>query len=266
MKHSLTASALGVSSWALHAELGAPPIWGVEASTFEAPAGSVTLLQMPALLAARGFGCWQVCHFHLPTRDANYLDELRAASDEAGLTLHALLADAGDITHPDHGARDADWIADWIEVAARLGAHHLRAIAGQTVTPDALELSARRLLEIARAGRESGVEIITENWFDVLSTPQSVTRLMELTHGAIGLLLDWSNWNGSGKYQRLASIAPLASSCHVQLDFLSPTEINRDDCQLCLRLPYPSGFDGPFVLVNGGLQGIEVARDALLNV
>ena len=265
MNNFLTPPTLGVSSWAFHAELGAPLIWGVEAEAFDAPEGSITLLQVPALLAERGFSCWQLCHFHLPTLDASYLDELRAASDEAGLSLHALLADAGDITHPQHGAHDADWIASWIEVAARLGARNLRAIARQTLAPDALKQSARCLLELARSGRERGVGIITENWFDVLSTPDAVLDLMARTDGEIGLLLDWSNWNGPHKYQRLAQIAPLASSCHVQLEFISPAEINRDDCQRCLDLPYPTEFSGPFILVNGGLQGIEVARDALLN-
>ena len=258
---------IGVSSWALHAELGAPPIWGVGAdvSSIDSSKAALSLMELPALLAAQGFGCLQICHFHLASRDPEYLDELRAAIAESGLTLHALLADAGDISQPATGARDADWIAGWIEVAARLGAQNLRVIAGQTAGEGALRRSARTLLDLARIARENGVQTITENWFDLLYTPAAVTQLMALTAGEIGLLLDWSNWNGPEKYERLAQIAPLASSCHVQLEFLAPTRVNQDDCRRCLQLPYPPDFDGPFVLVNGGLKGIEVARDALMN-
>ena len=259
---------VGVSSWALHAELGAPPIWGVEAGAaiprFDSALAQFTLLELPAILKARGFSCLQICHFHLPSRDAIYLDELRAAIVESGLELHALLADAGDITHPENGARDAAWILGWIEVASHLGALNLRAIAGQTATQGALERSARALLKLSREARANGVEIITENWFDLLSSPDAVVQLMARTRGEIGLLLDWSNWNGPAKYERLAVIAPLAQSCHVQLEFLAPDQVDANDCKRCLHLPYPHDFDGPFVLVNGGIEGIEVARDALV--
>lgn len=262
-----TTPLLGVSSWALHHELGAPPIWGVEADEtaphFEARDGALSLLQLPALLKARGFGCWQICHFHLPSRDAVYLDELHAASADAGLALHALLVDAGDITHGASGQRDADWIAGWMPVAARLGASNLRVIAGQTTREGALDESARHLLDLARLGREHGVGVLTENWFDLLATPATVLDLMARTAPHVELLLDWSNWNGPGKTERLALIAPLARSCHAQVEFMGAGHINRDDCRRCLQLPYPKDFDGPFVLVNGGLPGIEIARDAI---
>lgn len=265
-----TAPILGVSSWALHHELGAPPIWGVEAGEaaphFEARGGAISLLELPALLAERGFSCYQICHFHLPTRDAVYLDELRAASVESGLVLHAFLVDAGDISHAANGQRDAHWIAGWLDVAARLGADNLRAIAGQTAREGALEQSARHLLELAQLGKTNGVNIITENWFDLLATPQAVRELLARTEGQVELLLDWSNWNGPRKYERLAMIAPLARSCHAQIEFdstESERRINRDDCLSCVQLPYADDFGGPFVLVNGGLQGIEVARDAI---
>lgn len=268
MTHSFrTPPSIGVSSWALHRELGAPPIWGVEAGVavppFEAGEGSLALLQLPALLKQRGFDCWQICHFHLPSRDAVYLDELRAASVDAGLALHALLVDAGDITAGANGQRDADWIAGWMPVAARLGANNLRVIAGQTTRGGALEESARHLLHLARLGREHGVGILTENWFDLLASPDAVLQLMARTAGEVELLLDWSNWNGLGKYERLALIAPLARSCHAQVEFNGAAHINYADCLRCLRLPYPDDFNGPFVLVNGGLLCIEVARDAI---
>lgn len=268
MTHShRTTPLIGVSSWALHHELGAAPVWGVEAGEavphFEARADSISLLQLPALLRERGFDCWQICHFHLASRDAVYLDELRAASADAGLALHALLVDAGDISHAVNGERDADWIASWMPVAARLGASNLRVIAGQTARDGALDESARHLLNLARLGKMHGVGVITENWFDLLATPDAVLELMARTAGHVELLLDWSNWNGPHKYERLAHIAPLARSCHAQVEFVGAARVNPAGFQRCLQLPYPDDFDGPFVLVNGGLQGIEVARDAI---
>ena len=50
----------------------------------------------------------------------------------AGVKLHSVLIDAGDITHPEAAHREADlnWIKSWISVAGRCGAKNVRVIAG----------------------------------------------------------------------------------------------------------------------------------------
>ncbi|HEX9996928.1 MAG TPA: TIM barrel protein [Abditibacterium sp.] len=255
----------GVSSWAVHDDLGAPPISGVESgaviSDFKNSNAAISLLELPAELAKRGFDCLQICQFHLPTRDAAYLDELRASIESSGLQLHALLADDGDLTHPENGARDENWIADWLPIAAKLGAKNVRVIAGKTKGEDALQRSAAALKRLAAQGESQGVSIITENWFDLLDSPAAVHELLGQTEGKIGFLLDFGNWNGEDKHEKLAQIAPLANSCHAKAEFLESGALDEADYARSLRLPYSPEFRGPFVLVNGGLNGIGKLRD-----
>jgi hypothetical protein len=260
-----TAPTIGVSSWALHQELGEQPIYGVEwgerVPDHTPTSSKLSLLELPAALARQGFDTIQICHFHLPSRDAAYLARLKEAIQSSGLSLHALLVDEGDITHPENGERDEAWIRGWIPVAAQLGAQQIRVIAGKTNRAGAIEHSARVLKSLAADAAAQNVSILTENWFDVLSTPAAVHELLERCDGETKFLLDFSNWGGTGKYDDLAHIATFASSCHVQVTFFDANHIDEDDFTRCLQLPYPDTFNGPFVLVNGGLDGVGLLRD-----
>ncbi len=268
MSHSI-APIIGVSSWALHQELGKPPFYGAESDQlipdFTPDAAKLTLLEMPAELARQSFDAMQICHFHLPTHDESYLYELKDAIQSAGISLHAFLVDEGDVTHPENGARDAAWMKDWIPVAAALGAQHIRFIAGKTNRSGAIEHSAQVLKSLATQAVQQGLEVLIENWFELLATPTAVHELLERCEGQAKLQLDFSNWNGTTKYEDLTAIAPLATCCHAQARFVDAKQIDEADYNRCLNLPYPTGFNGPFILVNGGLEGIGVLRDYIKN-
>ena len=255
---------IGVSSWALHQELGAPPLWNVEAGAhsprWTRPTSAMPLLELPALLARHGFETMQICHFHLPTRAPAYLDELRVKIENSGVTLHALLVDDGDLTHPQHGARDRDWIASWLPVAARLGARNVRVIAGKTRGPGDIARSADAMLGLSALADEDGLGVLTENWFDVLATPDAVLQLLQGCENRVDLLLDFSNWND---LSALAAIAPRASSCHAQARFSSPARVDETHFRDFMKLPFAADFRGPFVLVNGGREGMGPLRDAV---
>lgn len=261
---------IGVSSWALHHELGAPPIFGVHAGdsvpTFTPQNARLSLLELPAELARQGFDSLQICHFHLPSRDAGYLAELRGAIEKSGLQLHALLVDEGDLTHPQTGARDEAWIGGWFQVAAQLGAQNVRVIAGKTVGDGALERSATALRALISQADALNLGVLIENWFDLLASPTDVLELLERCDGGAQLLLDFGNWSGASRLENLAAIAPRAVACHARADFLRDGRLDETDFAACLRLPYAPEFCGPFVLVNGGLSGIGALRDFIMGI
>jgi len=62
------------------------------------------------------------CHFHLPSRSPGYLEQFWEAREAAGVELWNLLIDDGDIIHPEHAERDCDWVVEWADTAAELGA------------------------------------------------------------------------------------------------------------------------------------------------
>lgn len=246
---------LSTSTWSLHRALGVTypdspgnPNTGADVTYGQ---GMIALIDLPERLAAVGIHTLEICHFHLPSRDMIYLAELRGALQVAKVELHALLIDDGDITHPQHGQRDLDWIAGWIETAGLLGARAARVIAGKAPPTEAnLQTAITRLSQLSERASASGVRLITENWFGLLSTPQAVHRV--LAEVDLGLCVDFGNWGGAGKYDELAAIFPLATSCHAKCSFSAPYEPDRADYLRCLDLSREAGFHGPYTLIYDG--------------
>lgn len=257
---------LGLSTWSLHRTLGtayadAPgrqpdgepkPRWGD---------GRLSLLDLPAELARRGYSDVQICHFHLPRSDLGYQDSLRERLRRSGIRLDAVLIDDGDLTHPEHGERDRAWIEAWLGVAGRLGARHARLIAGKRPPTEAsFERSARHLVHLEAVGRELGVRVVVENWQALLPDAAAVRRLYELTGGRMPLCFDFGNWSGPGKYAQLAAIAPLAVTAHAKCHFVAPRQPGSDDFLRCCWLLAGAGFHGTLALIYDGADPDEWAH------
>jgi sugar phosphate isomerase/epimerase len=184
----------------------------------------------------------------LPSREADYAKELRAALDAAGVELFSLLIDDGDITHPQYGERDLAWISRWIETAGALGATATRVIAGKAApSEEALKRSITGLTTLVDVGKANGVRVMTENWFSLLSTPENVRRILSLVD--VGLCCDFGNWGGENKYEDLAEIMPFAESCHAKCAFTEAGEPDREDYLRCLELAKTAVFNGPYTLI-----------------
>ena len=270
-----TGARVGVSTYSLSRALGATyqdtPANPARTRREPSTPGTLTLLELPARIADAGIRSLEISHPHLPNRDASYLNELRSALDGAGVALFSVLIETGDITHPDNARRDLDWIAGWIETASQLGAQRARVIAGHApYTPETLQRSRCGLEELAQRGSDLGVRVTTENWFDLLATPDAVHALMGSLEGRIGFNLDFGNWGGATKYDDLASIYPYAESCHAKCDFVAPYEANKDDFNRCLELSRAVNFAGPYTLIyNDGVgndewRGLAAERELVL--
>ena len=264
---------LSVSTWSLHRQLGRPDFYGPEdekqipVATHDR--GEISLLEVPARVAKFGINTLELCHFHIPSLDKGYLNELRGAIEAANVELFSLLIDHGDITHPEYANRDLVWIGEWIDTAGLLGATCARAIAGKAApSAEVLEMSRSGLKELAERAEANGVRLMTENWFSVLSTPQNVLTLLDRLDGAVGFCLDFGNWTGETKYSDLEAIAPRAESCHTKAHFLSPGKMDRDDYILCLDLTRDAGFSGPHTLIYDGpgddeWEGLSIEREVV---
>ena len=266
-------SRLSVSSYSLHRTLGAmyrdlPGDDGTRPCV--RPEGVLSLLALPAALAAQGYHTLEISHPHLPSREPAYLNELRTAIAEAGVTLLSVLVESGDLTHPDHGERDRKWMEGWIETAGLLGAQRARLIAGHApFTPETLQRSQNALRILARHGRDQGVRVTTENWFDLLATPAAVCTLLDGLEGQVGFNLDFGNWEGPTKYADLEAVYPYAETCHAKCAFTAETVPDAEDYRKCLDLAQQSGFSGPYTLIydasgSDEWKGLAIERDLVL--
>ena len=270
-----TGARVGVSTYSLSRNLGATyrdtPSSPERTRQEPARPGNLTLLELPARIADAGIHSLEISHPHLPSRDVSYLNELRSALDAAGVELFSVLIETGDLTHPDYAKRDLEWMAGWMETASQLGAQRARVIAGHAAyTPEALQRSRCGLEELAARGSDLNVRVTTENWFDLLATPDAVHALLDSLEGRIGFNLDFGNWGGPTKYDDLASIYPYAESCHAKCDFVAPYEPNKVDFCRCLELSRNVNFAGPYTLIyNDGngpdeWRGLEAERQLVL--
>jgi sugar phosphate isomerase/epimerase len=265
---------IAVSTWSLHRHLGTtyphyiPTLIGPVEETYGE--GTESLLDLPSALHNHGYHRMELVSFHLPSRDPVYLGELRDQLKATGVVLQTLLIDAGDITHPEHGARDQAWIASWIEIANELGAEHARLIAGkQKPTPETLDRSVAGLRALADGNAGSSVRLTTENWFDLLPSPAEVSYVLDRLEGKVGLLGDFGNWKGPGKYDALAQIFGRAELCHAKATFIDG-ELDAEDYGRCVDLAEAAGYTGPYTLIfdndlPGEWDGLAIERDFIIN-
>ena len=275
MKVQAKGGRVSVSTYSLSRNLGAtyhdsPASGGTRTRRESHGGGKFSLLELPARVAAVGIHTVEISHPHLPSREPAYLSDLRGAFAEAGVHLLSVLIEDGDITHPDHAARDLAWIGGWIETAAQLGAERARVIAGKApYAPETMKQSQEGMKELAQRGQDAGVRVTTENWFDLLCCPDAVHALLDSLEGRVGFNLDFGNWEGPSKYDDLASIFPYAESCHAKCDFPAPYEPDANDFRHCLELARAADFAGPYTLIYNASgedewRGLALERDLVL--
>lgn len=247
-------SVASVSTWSLHSLLGTCAVGrpgDSEARLMESQPGEMDLLDVPEELAKHGFTTMELCHFHIPRTDAKYLATLRKAIEDHGIELWSLLIDDGDITHPETGDRDRQWIAEWIDRASALGARCVRVIGGrQPASAEVLATATEQLGKLAAYASERGVRVLTENWMETFATPAALTQVLDELQHEVGLCFDFGNWSGPRKYNNLAEIAPYANSCHAKCQYTDGTP-DAEDFRRCLDITREANFHGPYTLVHG---------------
>ncbi len=229
------------------------------------------LLDLPAAARDNGIGVLELCHFHLPTTEPGYLDDLRANLSKSGTTLFSLLIDTGDVASPDPDVlgESLETIRHHIRVAARLGAERVRVSAGlQPPTPATLARSAAQLSALMTYAAAQGLELSTENWQRTAHEPGDVLTILGAAPAGLGLCVDTGNAEGTqDKYRTLAQLLPHATSVHFKAR-MTGVAIDQRDVKRCLELLNAASFDGPVSLIYDGKRdewaGVAASRAALV--
>ncbi|MDE0022242.1 MAG: TIM barrel protein [Candidatus Poribacteria bacterium] len=258
---------LAISTWTLHRELGAMYRQAEHGSKEMIPNGGgegrLSLLETPAELQKRGIAALEVCHFHFPSLENAYLNQFRAALDEAGIELYSLLIDTGDIAHPDDRQRqkEIETIRFWLRIAAQIGASHARVVAGgMDIGPQnggakdhpVIRQSAETLLALAREAAETDVQVNTENFRPLTKTAENLLAILDLCEGEVGLCADFGNYRGDNKYDQLAQIIPRANVLHAKAHYPTAGQMEQKDFEKCLDLADDADFNGPYSLIFDG--------------
>lgn len=251
-----------VSTWSLHRTLGnyVHPESAANGGPFMSLPdidGGMTLLELIPEVAAHGYTMMQICHFHLESRDDDYLAAVKQALADSQLTLDMMLIDDGDLTADDIAAQ-MDWIDGWLTVAETLGAQRARVNAGHSSpTPELLQTVGERLATLA--AQHPHIRVVTENFLSMTPDAESVLTILDAAGDSVGLLVDLGNWRAPGKYDELAKIASRAEACHAKCSFTLDGP-DDEDFRKALGILKDSDFSGPIVLIYDGPDPDEFAR------
>ncbi len=214
------------------------------------------LLELPQHLKAHDILLLELCHFHLPSTDAEYLQSFKQALQQADVKLSSLLIDTGDIASPDDTKRsnDIQEIKHWIDVAAKLGAERVRIVAGnQAPTPEVIARSSQHLQELAVYAKSQGVKASTENWQKTSLEAEVLQGLLN-NHPELGLCADIGNAEQTkDKYATLKKLLPKATSVHFKARYANG-EIEQNDLQMCMNLINEVKFSGVMTMIYEGKQ------------
>jgi sugar phosphate isomerase/epimerase len=224
-----------VSSWSLHNLLQA----------------GLPLIELPQQLKAHDIFLLELCHFHLPSKDATYLQTFRQALAESNVKLSSLLVDTGDIASPDDAKRNSDVqeIKSWIDVAAQLGAERVRIVAGnQTPTPEVVKRSSQHLEDLVAYAKSKNVKASTENWQKTSLEAEVLLELLQ-HNSELGLCADIGNAEQTNdKYATLAKLLPRATSVHFKARY-EKGQIEPNDLQTCINLINEAKFSGVVTMI-----------------
>ena len=252
---------LAISSWTMHGALGAP--WyepdddGRMVNHAERKPAQLSLLELPAFIAAEGITLLEICNFHLPSIEDDYLAQLRAAIEAAGVTLINFLVDTGNLSAAD----DAEWrghiqaAKGWQDIALKLGARGLRLDCG-TDAPSAAAIarSQQALRELADYGAARGMHTTTENWRATSVESDNLLRVMDGVERPLQLCLDFGNAaKTADKYATMRALLPRATSLHCKGNFTGNT-LDIDEFRQALALVRAANFRGHVALVVDGAE------------
>lgn len=243
------------SSWTTHGLLGqvryAHALDGTSSLKSGNPDSSMPLLDLPTFVAKDGILQIEICHFHLPSTDANYVSQLKSSLDSAGLTLENILIDRGNLSDPD----DKAWRAEialgkmWFRIAADLGGKGCRVDCGtEEPTPAAKSRSAVALQELAEYAATLGLKLTTENFRTTSVQPDDLLEIISMVKQPLNLCVDFGNAaKTEDKFGTLQKLMPFGTSIHCKAEYLNG-HIDLDDLHQALSL-MGSNFDGFVTLI-----------------
>ena len=240
----------------------------------EAAPGKVRLVDLVKILSSElDLRVIDLMTATLPSLEAEYLSELRAAAERAGCVLTNLKMNQQglELGSPELSVREQA-IAEYqrtIEAAALLGVRWVRPLPG-AMRPNLQTLAAsyRELIDFAKP---RGISLLIENYGWLSSDPAAIPTLIELAGSGLAAQPDTGNWaDDTARFAGLARAFPVAVSCDFKARQLGPQgEHAAYDLKRCFDVGWEAGFRGPWCFeythpnLAGVYAGLALLRDKL---
>jgi sugar phosphate isomerase/epimerase len=268
---------IGIAGWALNGEI-------LREKT-------LTLLEFPAVCRGFDVRTVELVSSFFVSQHAKYLNELRQALQDNGLTVRSIAVDMGNIAGPNAAERrtDIEALKQWFYTASAIGSAAIRVNTGhpspgggwqqmEDVPQEALDRVVDGYRELIEVGKQAGVKLLIENHGGVSADPKNIAYLLErLDTPWFATCPDTGNFFGDTWEQGMRVMAPRAFSCHVKVFSYDPSgrqaRVGREgqpreyDLKRALQILNEAGYQGP-VCIEAGASATErdSIRDAIAYV
>ena len=197
----------------------------------------------------------------LSRAEMDYLAQIKAAADRAGLPFGCLAVDGAHIYEPSPEARRAQQIKAyrWLNIAEQFGAQQIRIDSGgpPELPEDVLELIVTGYNDLIPRAAEKGMEVVIENHWGASRIPENVVRILEAVPG-LGLLFDTGNWPEEMRETGWTQCARYARSTHLKM-YAFDAEGNETtvDIPRAMRILQETGYQGSWGIESVPRQGDE---------
>ena len=205
----------------------------------------------------------------LSADEVDYLAQIKAAADHAGLPFGCLAVDGAHIYEPSAEARQAQQIKAyrWLNIAEQLGTQQIRIDSGgpAELPDDVLEIIVSGYNDLIARARDKGMEVVIENHWGASRIPENVLRMLEAVQG-LGLLFDTGNWPDELREIGWTQCARYARATHLKTyAFDADGNETTVDIPRAIRLLQDSGYQGSWGIESVPRQGdeIEAARKSV---
>jgi sugar phosphate isomerase/epimerase len=193
--------------------------------------------------------------------EMEYLSQIKAAADNAGLPFGCLAVDGAHIYEPSPEARQANQIKAqrWLNIAEQLSTQQIRIDSGGTpeMPDDVLEVIVTGYNDLLPRAGEKGIEVVIENHWGASRIPENVVRILDAVPG-LGLLFDTGNWPEDMRETGWTRCARYARATHLKT-YAFDAEGNETtvDIPRAMRILQEAGYQGSWGIESVPRQGDE---------
>ena len=219
---------------------------------------------LPSLLddKARSPSSFTPEYAQLSAAELDYLAQIKAAAERAGLPFGCLAVDGAHIYEPSPEARQAQQIKAyrWLNIAGQLGTQQIRIDSGGSpeMPDEMLEVIVTGYNDLIPRAGEKGMEVVMENHWGASRIPENVVRILEAVPG-LGLLFDTGNWPDELRETGWTQCARYARATHLKT-FAFDAEGNETtvDIPRAMHILQEAGYQGSWGIESVPRQGDEI--------
>jgi sugar phosphate isomerase/epimerase len=198
----------------------------------------------------------------LSPAEMEYLAQIKAAADRAGLPFGCLAVDGAHIYEPGQEAQQAQRIKAhrWLNIAAALSAGQIRIDTGGSpdMPEEMFDVIVRGYNDLIPRAGEKGIELIMENHWGASRIPENVMRILGAVPG-LGLLFDTGNWPDDMRETGWTQCSLYARATHLKMyAFDADGNETTVDIPRAIRLLQEAGYRGCWGIESVPRQGDEV--------